>query len=626
MKGIIQRILVAITIGLLFFVSSDRLLVEAKDTFSQLSDSAFSDIHCVPYAYGDFNADKRIDIFCVSKSGHQIEIWLAQEKEPLFSSTLVFQLKNSDALVVNIVPGDFNGDSMMDIIVVYTTDKFSTYKMSLYLGNKTSRYNNDLEAEQQIELTIVDQPFVADFDGDGKLDLMVQQTSSSKIEFYTFGLDGTLIKLPLTYPSSDQLAVGYAHAIADMNHDSAADLIVTVKVSGSAIKYQVLGIDLEKNQYKMLEEYATPSDSYLYGQSLFADFDSDGHIEHLLPACKDLTCDKSAIFVRKDSKWDELPIDFSDHGFIAPSSSGEFWGPNLISLKAGDYNLNGFVDLLAVLTDRRNASFSNDKYPILLQNVPRDSPSSGNATTSFDRNFHIDKKISSLFAHSNVIQASFFDLFDNGYLDILLVLKEHEQGSSEEFSYKLIALKNDNYDDVYFMKVMVIPGICNVGRCPFQSLPYGLNYAGAMIKIETTSYEYQRVVAYASQLSQSAYMALQMPYIIFGIGTTPNFVEHLTVSILAKASGDLIKPQKKEWPQIIPNSQLVVSPNPRHMPYYWKMQLFITPSKNILMTGVALLVTIFCLVILISVLQYKERKMDDKERKLESQRFHFDGL
>ena len=88
-----------------------------------------------------------------------------------------------------------------------------------------------------------------------------------------------------------------------------------------------------------------------------------------------------------------------------------------------------------------------------------------------------------------------------------------------------------------------------------------------MIKIETTSYEYQRVVAYASQLSQSAYMALQMPYIIFGIGTTPNFVEHLTVSILAKASGDLIKPQKKEWPQIIPNSQLVVSPNPRHMPY-----------------------------------------------------------
>lgn len=52
-------------------------------------------------------------------------------------------------------------------------------------------------------------------------------------------------------------------------------------------------------------------------------------------------------------QWNELAVDFSDYGFIAPSTSSEFWGPNLISLKAGDYNLNGFVDLLAVLADRR---------------------------------------------------------------------------------------------------------------------------------------------------------------------------------------------------------------------------------------------------------------------------------
>ncbi len=40
-----------------------------KDTFSQLTDSAFSNIQCVPYAYGDFNADKLVDIFCVSNDG-----------------------------------------------------------------------------------------------------------------------------------------------------------------------------------------------------------------------------------------------------------------------------------------------------------------------------------------------------------------------------------------------------------------------------------------------------------------------------------------------------------------------------------------------------------------------------
>lgn len=85
MLKITQRVLTILVITI--------SIAYAKDTFSQLSDSAFSDIHCVPYAYGDFNADKRIDIICVSKSGHQIEIWLAGEKEPLFSQYIVFKLE-----------------------------------------------------------------------------------------------------------------------------------------------------------------------------------------------------------------------------------------------------------------------------------------------------------------------------------------------------------------------------------------------------------------------------------------------------------------------------------------------------------------------------------------------------
>lgn len=88
-----------------------------------------------------------------------------------------------------------------------------------------------------------------------------------------------------------------------------------------------------------------------------------------------------------------------------------------------------------------------------------------------------------------------------------------------------------------------------------------------MVKIETTSFEYQPVISYASQLSQSSYMSLQLPYTIFGLGATPNFVEHLRVGIVAITTGDNIRGFKKEWTQIIPNSQLVISPNPRQIPY-----------------------------------------------------------
>ena len=37
------------------------------------------------------------------------------------------------------------------------------------------------------------------------------------------------------------------------------------------------------------------------------------------------------------------------------------------------------------------------------------------------------------------------------------------------------------------------------------------------------------------------------------------------------------------------------------------MQLFITPSKNILMTGISLGSTMICLIIIIGILQYKEK-------------------
>ncbi len=40
-----------------------------KDSYTQLSDQIIPNINCVPYAYGDYNADKLIDIFCISGLG-----------------------------------------------------------------------------------------------------------------------------------------------------------------------------------------------------------------------------------------------------------------------------------------------------------------------------------------------------------------------------------------------------------------------------------------------------------------------------------------------------------------------------------------------------------------------------
>lgn len=83
-----KLVVLATVVLVIALVADECHRVHAKDTFSPLSNSAFSDIQCVPFAYGDFNADKRIDIFCVSGQGKKIEIWLAQEREPLFAKYL----------------------------------------------------------------------------------------------------------------------------------------------------------------------------------------------------------------------------------------------------------------------------------------------------------------------------------------------------------------------------------------------------------------------------------------------------------------------------------------------------------------------------------------------------------
>lgn len=48
-------------------------------------------------------------------------------------------ISRDNSIIESIVPGDYDGDSVMDLLVVSKTGK-----MSLFLGDKKSRYTNDL--------------------------------------------------------------------------------------------------------------------------------------------------------------------------------------------------------------------------------------------------------------------------------------------------------------------------------------------------------------------------------------------------------------------------------------------------------------------------------------------------
>lgn len=127
----------------------------------------------------------------------------------------------------------------------------------------------------------------------------------------------------------------------------------------------------------------------------------------------------------------------------------------------------------------------------------------------------------------------------------------------------------------------------------------------------------------ATQLSQTAYNALQLPYTVFGLGRNWNFVEVLRVGI---PKGNNSVTQSSSFTQIIPNSQLVVIPYPREHPDLWVSKLFITPSKAMLMTAAALIGTCLFVAAIIGILHRREMQQDKREKQQDAHKFHFDAM
>ena len=142
-------------------------------------------------------------------------------------------------------------------------------------------------------------------DGDGKLDLLIyfKNTKGEKTREIIKFVDEGKTTHQSTQDSKNDLYIGYAHSITDLDDDFTPDLVYNAKSPDSdKMIFEEWKIDTATRAklYKQFGSYDAPENIKFYGQSLFADFDSDGTMEHLLPACKDDKCAESAIYVYKD--------------------------------------------------------------------------------------------------------------------------------------------------------------------------------------------------------------------------------------------------------------------------------------------------------------------------------------
>ncbi|XP_053532629.1 T-cell immunomodulatory protein [Ictalurus punctatus] len=563
-------------------------------------------------AFGDFNSDKQTDVFVIREDS-ELVIFLADVKAPYFKPKVHVKkdaFPSGISVISSVVPADYDGDSQMDVLLTGHTTGSDLQHTSVFIfwGN-----NQTLNQSARVDLNVTfkDQPLVMDFNGDMIPDIFGTVGDSTEVCY----LRGRKPKCEKALGSDVQIRVPHSHAFIDLNRDFTADLFLSTR-SKSGFEFETW-INTDGNFTK---NYATkaPENVQQVGQSAFVDFDGDGSQDHLLPVCMDDACTKSVIYLARpgQEKWFPVLMDFqwkdSLWGFVPPPNTpqADEFHP-LITLHLGDYNLDGFPDALAIL---KNTSNSAQQQAFLLENVACNNVS----CRDVGRMFHVHWDQSDLNAIPRAAVATFFDIYEDGILDMIVLSRT--EGKKD---LTIHALKNNFEADAYFVKVIVLSGLCS-NDCPDKVKPFGVNQPGPYVMYTSVDSNGYLKNASAGQLSQSAHLSLQLPYTVLGLGRSANFLDHLFVGIPRPPGVKDMR--KQEWTAIIPNSQLIVIPYPNNDPRSWSAKLYLTPSNIVLLTAVALIGVCVFILIIIGVLHWQEKKADDREKRQEAHRFHFDAM
>lgn len=574
---------------------------------SDITYQAFGAINdAIIAAFGDFNSDELTDVFVTSNNGRTLEILLASDVEPLLRRSPSTRCDFKRLNITSIVPGDFDGDAYMDALITSKPHDANDSRLEVYIlwGGSDTLNCTDETAEPLI--TVIGEPVALDYNRDMIIDLFGLDSNGTRM-FWIFSdkhVPPREIQMHLPHEDFGTLSIPHAHAYLDLNNDFKADLLLTTD-RGFEIWH---GQNHEGFKYKQLIPLPTTVENAYIGQSIFLDVELNGKVAQLLPVCYDSICAKSSIVAFVNGKPHDLQVNFKDDKnvdwrFVVPDAKQQQIYQNSITLRGGDFNLDSYPDLLVTLRSSENGNTKT----FLMENVA--CANCPLLTRSFEIRWHAFAPYS-----NNTVVGAFYDFYQDGILDVIFVQPRVNN------TWKPIAFRNTLDYDANFVKVMVLTGLTNADaptkRTPLgrKKRTYGTNLPGPRIAYKTTKPDGDSQSCTSVQIPQSAYYSLHLPYTIFGLGRSPNFVDSLTVGLSSR---------NRTWTQLIPNSQMVVVPWPVDKPSKWKAQLFITPSKLIWMSVISLGATCAVITLIILVLHIKERREDRMERLLENQPLHY---
>lgn len=355
---------------------------------SDITAQAFGAINdTIISAFGDFNSDELTDVFVRSTDGRVLEILLASDQEPLLRRSSSTKCIFKDLIITSIVPGDFDGDAYMDLLITSKPKPKSNATdpnlLDVYINWGGSDVLNCTDESAGPLFQMIGEPMALDYNSDMIIDLFGLNESGNRV-FWLFNKTRQHFEeIPMVMPIGvdlRKLLIPHSHAYLDLNNDFRADLFLTT-ANGFEIWH---GTGNEGFEYAEHRQPPIIVSNFIVGQSIFLDVELNGNIAQVIPMCFDSSCRRSSIFAYVNGKYYDLDIDFKDDKnqewqFIKPDPSQKSIYQDTITLRGGDFNLDGYPDMLVTLKNMANGNIQT----FLMENIKCVRCDSNSLTRSF---------------------------------------------------------------------------------------------------------------------------------------------------------------------------------------------------------------------------------------------------